>query len=355
MSRSNSIMSSLCVGMMFLAVCLVQTIRAESSDETSVYSPVVNGEALRGLSTVTSAEPMGAGRISFSLMAPWYWQRIGYLNNGSEQVGYNNSPNLGANIFTGTAAFSYGVNSYVDLFASVVGFLSNNYVNTDKNAGLGTIEAGAQGSLPFPQYAFIRMGGQAAIIGGTSQNQINTYRADGYNYFDTRTGYDVQGKLMQTFLTGNEDYGIKFHVNEAGVVGLNQADPTLLLLGAGLQANAGFLVIGAEINSRTEFNDVKFATDPLWFTPSLFIRTPFQMNIMAGADISLSGDRPDNAPRALEPYRVFGDLAFSLDMLAGRRNAEAARKQRAAQEKIALENKAKPIGLFKSSRLMQNR
>jgi outer membrane protein OmpA-like peptidoglycan-associated protein len=184
------------------------------------------------------------------------------------------------------------------------------------------------------------MGGQAALIGGTSQNQINTYRSDGYNYFETRTGYDFLAKLLQTFRTGSEDWGFKLHLNEAGVIAINKGDPTLLLLGAGLQANLGFAVLGAELNSRTRFNDMAFGTDPLWVTPSLHIRTPYQMNAMVGVDVSVSQDRSNNLPRSLEPYRVFGSLAFSFDMLAGQKRAEITRKEKAAREKAALENKA---------------
>jgi outer membrane protein OmpA-like peptidoglycan-associated protein len=320
-------------GTLFLAMCFfpsMNTVQADPNGSTPMYSPVVNGEALRGLSTVGSAESMGAGRITFSFLAPWYRQQVGYLN----------SPNTGANVFTGAGAFSYGVNSNVDLFASLIAFASSNYYNNSKNSGLGTISAGAQGSLPFPQNAFLRMGGQAEIIGGTSQNQINTYRADGYNYFETRTGYDFLGRLMQTVLSGSEDYGLKFHLNEAGVIGISKKDPALILLGAGLQGNLGFIVLGAELNSRTEFSDMAFGTDPLWFTPSVHIRTPYQMNAMAGVDISLSEDRSDGNPQALAPYRVFGAVAFSFDLLAGRRNAEFARRQKAAEEKADLERKA---------------
>jgi len=61
------------------------------------------------------------------------------------------------------------------------------------------------------------------------------------------------------------------------------------------------------------------------------------MNVMAGVDISLSENRSNNNPRALEPYRVFGALALSFDMLASRRNAEFAQKQKAAKEKVELE------------------
>ena len=195
--------------------------------------------------------------------------------------------------------------------------------------------------MPFPTY-FLRMAGQAALIGGTSANQINMYRADGYNYFETRTGWDVLGKLMQTIQAGNEDWGVKFHLNEAGVVNINTNNPSLLLLGAGLQGNLGFIVLGAEINSRTRFESVSFSTDPLWFTPSIHIRTPWQTNVMVGTDIALSQARSNDIPQtqALEPYRVFGSVAFSFDMLAGKRHEAFMRRQREAQEKANLENKA---------------
>jgi outer membrane protein OmpA-like peptidoglycan-associated protein len=145
------------------------------------------------------------------------------------------------------------------------------------------------------------------------------------------------GKLLQTFRFGQEDWGFKFHLNEAGVFNIKNDEPSIVLLGAGVQANLGFVILGTEINSRTRFNDMSMGTDPLWLTPSLHFRTPFQVNAMLGVDISLSANRAGNSPRALEPYRIFGGVAISLDMLAKKRNAELARKQKDAQEKAALE------------------
>lgn len=317
------------LSLVLFLLLLTNTIPAQSYNNSPIYSPAVNAEGLRGLTSIGSAEPMCEGRITFGFVLPWYRQETGYLN----------TPNSGANIFTGTGAFSYGVNSMVDLFASISGFASSDYANTDTKAGVGTIRAGAQGSLPFPKSAFLRMGGQAAINGGTAGNQINTNRADGYNYFETRTGWDITGKLMQTILFGSEDMGVKLHLNEGGVIGLASSDPALLLLGAGLQGNISFVVVGLEINSRTQFGDLSMKTDPLWFTPSLYLRTPWYTNVMAGVDISLSADRSDNNVRALEPYRVFGAVAFSFDMLANKRNAEISRKHQEALAKTALQAK----------------
>ncbi len=334
MFQSKPMLSRISKGALFFSVCLFGAINQPKADSASVvppvYSPVVNGEALRGLSTIGSAESMGEGRITFGFFAPWYHQQNTYLQ----------TPNAGANIFVGTGAFSYGVNPFVDLFASVSGYGISNYDKDMQSSGVGSIRAGVQGSVPFPRYAPIRMGGQLAIIGGTSQNQINIYRADGYNYFETRNSFDFVGKLMQTLQAGNEDWGFKAHLNEAGVLSISKDNPSVLLLGTGLQANLGAIVLGTELNSRTQFKDMAFGTDPLWVTPTLRVRTPYEMNVTVGADVSLSADRSGISPRALEPYRVFVALAFSFDMLAGKRAEALAQKQKAAQEKANLEAKA---------------
>jgi outer membrane protein OmpA-like peptidoglycan-associated protein len=301
--------------------------------QTATYSPVVTIDAVRGLSTINSAESMGAGRISFGLRPTWYKQQTDYLN----------SPNDDADVFTVTGAFSYGVNSYVDLFTSLSVFGISNYTKTDNSSGLGTIRAGVQGSIPFPKYTFLRMAGQLGIIGGTSQNQINTYRADGYNYFETRTKYSFSGKLMQTVQTtqtGTNAFGVKLHLNEGGIIGINKNEPHLLLLGAGLQFNTGFAVWGLEINSRTEFKDLAFATDPLWVTPSVHIRTPYKVTGMAGVDFSLSKDRSDNLPAAIEPFRAFIGFSFSFDLLEKKRNAAILLKQQNENEKVSLQKHA---------------
>ena len=341
MLRSNSFIArfaakALQLSLFIFPLATIAQAEAESKLSNPVYSPSVTINGLRGLTTVSSAEALGEGRITFGLYLQGYRQDRGYLN----------TPNTGALLFAGTGAFSYGVNSYVDIFGTVTAYSSSNYTNTDNNGGLGTIRAGIQGSLPFPKSAFLRMGGQAVLTGGTSRNQINTYRADGYNYFETRNGWDISGKLMQTFRFGGEDLGLKLHLNEGGVVGIINSNPSLLLLSAGLQANASFAVLGLELNSRTRFDNMAFATDPLWVTPSIHLRTPWSTNLLLGVDISLSKDRTDNNPialdnpRALEPYRFFGAFAFSIDVLQGKRNAEFAAKEKAAMEKAAMERQA---------------
>ena len=67
MFHSNSTMSGFSATALFLACCMFPAMLAastENGDSTPVFSPVVNGEALRGLSTIGSAESMGEGRIA---------------------------------------------------------------------------------------------------------------------------------------------------------------------------------------------------------------------------------------------------------------------------------------------------
>ncbi|MFH0919284.1 MAG: hypothetical protein V1913_02895, partial [Fibrobacterota bacterium] len=293
-------------------------------------TPVINSEATRGLSIVSSAEPIGEGRLTFSVTGNWYNQNKAFVS----------TPNKDANIINGLGAASYGVSPFIDLFASVAAFGSSNYTNTNKSGGWGSVKAGVQGTLPYSENSMLHLGGQAALIGGTSNNQINNNRADGYNYFQTRTGTDFMAKLLQSLSFGNESHSVKLHLNEGAVTSISGGDAAQLLLGAGLQGNLfSFAAIGVEMNSRTQLDAWAFSTDPLWITPSVQFRTSYNTNITAGFDYALSKSRTDDGTRALAPYRLFGAVAFSFDMFAERRRAEALQNQRAAhveRENIAL-------------------
>ncbi|OGP39729.1 MAG: hypothetical protein A2324_13825 [Candidatus Raymondbacteria bacterium RIFOXYB2_FULL_49_35] len=307
--------------------CLsIQIVQADYYGAT----PVINNEATRGLTTVTSAEPMGEGRLTFSVSGNWYNQNQEFIS----------TPNKNASIVNGLGAASYGASPFIDLFASVGAFGSSNYNNTTKSTGWGSVKAGVQGTLPYPVKSMMHLGGQAALIGGTSDNQINTNRADGYNYFQTRTGTDFMAKLLQSISFGSASYPVKLHLNEGAVKSLSGDNASLLLLGAGLQGDiSSFAAIGVELNSRTQMNNWAFRTDPLWITPSIQYQAFYNTNVSAGIDLSLSENRTNAGPRALEPYRLFGAVTFSLDLFAERRRALAIKKERAAQiekENIAL-------------------
>jgi outer membrane protein OmpA-like peptidoglycan-associated protein len=301
----------------------------ESIDETTdikVIPPTMTMQGTRGLSQTASAEALGEGRLVFGLHGPWYRQ----------ERQFQGVPNAEADIFTGVGTISYGISRQFDIFASLTGYGSQNY-SSDNASGLGTIGGGIQATLPFSPSAPLRMGAEFAVFNGISKNPINSNYSDGYNYFETRTGLDFRGHLIQTLVTGSEDAAIKVHFNEGLVTSAENGVDPLLLLATGVQFNLPVAALGIELHSRTALNNVDLETDPLWVTPSIQFRTAYNLNLSLGGDISLSKDRPDpSAQRALEPFRLFGGLAFTFDTQAEKRRQEKLEAWRVSQEKARL-------------------
>ncbi|HAJ78954.1 MAG TPA: hypothetical protein DCO75_04215, partial [Fibrobacteres bacterium] len=152
-------------------------------------NPSTTCYSMRGMTQISSAEPLGAGRLTITAQGSWYQQ----------QRNFSNAPDSAANIITGIGSMSFGINSYIDIFGAIAGFGTTKYNNSiDDKYGLGTVSGGIQGSLPLPQTSPLRLGMQCVIFAGTSANQINSNNADGYNYFETRADYDFMGKLLQS-------------------------------------------------------------------------------------------------------------------------------------------------------------
>jgi outer membrane protein OmpA-like peptidoglycan-associated protein len=268
---------------------------------------------------------MGSGRLSFSFTQTWYKQ----------DSGYSATPNSGANIYTTLGALSFGVNQFIDIFASGAIFTTREYTGTP-TSGIGTILAGIQGALPFPESSPFHLGALGVVSAGTTANQIDSNRADGYDYFETRTGYDFMGKLLESLVFGNESQSVKLHFNEGAVFSVESQKQTFILFAMGLQVNPHKMVsLGVEFNSRSTWSDnATITSDPMWLTPSVQFRTPYYMNVLLGVDISLSSARSDNTmPPALEKYRVFGGLDFTFDLLSAERKARREKERNAAQEK----------------------
>jgi len=308
-----------------ILLCLTGT---DAPAENAPAGPTVSLYANRGLSETVSARTMGAGRLSFNLTGAWYGQEISIPS----------APNQGADIITGTGACSFAVNNYFDVFGAVSGFGSLNFDNP-VTSGLGTVAGGVQGALPLPADLPFFAGAQLAVLAGTSSDQINRNNADGYNYFETRAGYDFSGKLLQSLIFGSETRSIQIHLNEGLVSSLEKDKNNLLLLALGLQGNLNkYFAAGLEVNSRAFISHYSPRTDPLWITPSVQVRTPYSFNFLFGVDVSVSTDRvsPD-AIRALEPYRLFSSLAFSFDLLASKREKKLAEEREDAAKKAELE------------------
>ncbi len=316
------------VGLLAVLAAIGSAFSAQQTGGDEGPNPTISANGTRGLVYTQSAETMGAGRLSFVIGGNWYQQATGYPL----------TPNSGANIISGTGAFSFGINPYFDVFALGSGFGTVNDSESPA-AGFGSIQAGVMGALPLPDQVPLHLAAQLSIIGGTSVNQIDSNGIDGYDYFETRTGYDFVGRILESLVFGTEAQSFKIHLNEGAVYSLQKQKDPQLLLGFGLQGNVHpILALGLEINSRTFFNDVSFRTDPLWVTPSIMFRTPYYMNFLLGADFALSQQRNSGDLRSLEQYRVFGDIDFTFDLLAGKRNAD--REAKADAEKKAAEEKS---------------
>jgi outer membrane protein OmpA-like peptidoglycan-associated protein len=326
MLKKSGYFAILCIACM-LTPCAAQS---DASGDEGV-NPTMTRNATRGLIFTNSAETMGGGRLSFSFIQTWYKQDSGYSampNSGA-------TPNSGANIYTTLGALSFGVNQFIDIFASGAVFTTRQYTGLPRS-GIGSVLAGIQGALPFPGSSPFHLGALGTVSAGTSGNQIDSNRADGYDYFDTRTGYDFMGKLLESLVFGNESQSVKLHFNEGAVFSVESEKKTFIMFAMGLQINPHKMVsIGVEFNSRSTWSDNStISSDPMWLTPSVQFRTPYYMNILLGADISLSSARSDpGAPPALEKYRVFGGLDFTFDLLSGERKAQREKEKNAAKEK----------------------
>ncbi|MDB5105650.1 MAG: hypothetical protein JWP91_3339 [Fibrobacteres bacterium] len=298
----------------------------EDTTNIRVIAPTNTMQGTRGLSQTSSAEALGEGRLILGLNVPWYRQ----------ERQFQGVPNRNADIFTGVGTISYGISRQWDIFASLTAYGTQNYSTSDAS-GLGTVGGGIQATLPFATNTPIRLAAQAAIYNGISENPIDSNFGSGYSYFETRTGVDVHGSLIQTLVSGGEASAFKLHFNEGVVTSLESGVQPLLLLASGVQYNFPVAAVGLELHSRTQLNDVAFTTDPLWLTPSLQIRTGYNLNLSMGSDISMSRERnsPSDA-RALEPYRLFGGVAFTFDTQADKRRQEKMQAWKVSQDKARL-------------------
>ena len=338
-NNSISTISRLALGLLMGSSSFITTAMAQANvdapaleDVTShtdlkVLAPTNTFYGTRGLSQTASAEALGEGRLIFGINGNWYQQ----------QNVFAGGPNKNANIFTGTGSVSLGINRQIDAFAIFSGYGSTDYTS-DQASGIGSVGGGIQGTLPFEPSAPIRMAAQVGIFQGLSKNAINTNHSDGYNYFETRTGLDFMARLVQTVVVGSEATAFKMHFNEGLVTSAETGKDALLLFATGVQYNViPALALGLELNARTPIKEIALASDPLWMSPSVQFRTPYDINLTLGGDIALSQDRSGIAARALEPYRLYAGMAFTFDTEAGKRAEAKEEARKAAMEKRKLQ------------------
>jgi outer membrane protein OmpA-like peptidoglycan-associated protein len=313
MVRSYSIFASRfnLIGAIVTVFTLIQLSHAQEIE------PAANVNGTLGLGQAVSAEAMGQGRLTLSARGNLYQQAKDFPG----------APAKNAQVTTTTAAVAFGLSPYIDAYANLAAYNLSNSKN-DNGAGLGTVSGGLQGSIPFSEKIPGRAGFQLSVLAGTSGKQINTNFPDGYNYFETRDGTDIIFKLTQSVVFRGMGMSLRLHLNEGLVSSLQENHSALLLQTAALEFSpAPSFILGTEFHSRTVLKEAR-DSDPMWFTPSLIFRSENHMSVQIGAEMSLSQERPENAlDRALEPWRLFGALTWSLDLDAGKRK-EALEKAR---------------------------
>jgi outer membrane protein OmpA-like peptidoglycan-associated protein len=282
-----------------------------------------------GMSHVTSAEPVGAGRANLQIRGNFYRQDMAIAG----------APAADAGITTASGGLALGLNDYLDAFG-VINIYNLREPGND-GSGFGSSILGAQMSIPFSKDAPIKVGAQLAAIFGTAGSQINNNRLDGYNYLETRTSTDIMVRAMQSLLFTPNGTGFNIHFNEGIISSFEPGKDIALVTGAGIEVvPLVSLILGLEANSRTFLTEVSSA-DPLWVTPSVTWRTPAFVNITVGADVSVTKDRSGPPERALEPWRIFAGLTYSIDVQAGKKAAAREKAMRDSLDKVALANQAR--------------
>ena len=93
-----------CLEIFSVFIALPLAVKAQSGLE-----PAANPYGTLGMSQIVSAQPMGEGRLSLQVRGNFYKQ--------DEQ--FKGAPAKGAQITTATGGAAFGLNPYMDVFASV--------------------------------------------------------------------------------------------------------------------------------------------------------------------------------------------------------------------------------------------
>jgi outer membrane protein OmpA-like peptidoglycan-associated protein len=307
---------------------------------------------LRGLSQTVSAEPLGMGRLNIGISGSYFKQDLGGFHKPSKRT----------DVILSRAALAYGVNDNVDIFF----IYPLNYTSeTGREFRLfNEIAGGAKFSLF--QKSWFELAVQPYAIYGSKDNRITIHEPDspgyyGYDYFDTRDGIDFVGKVAGSLVFSDQrGTSYKMHFNAGAAYNVYTPDPDgdidveidnlLFLWAAGVQLDpVPFLTIGVELNSRTSDKFPFSSQTPLWITPSIMYRSPFNFGILHGWDFRLSMHNADLGTKPLQEWRAFLDVVLSFDFFASKRAAEARRAKEEAAEKARLASEAERLAAEKES------
>src|ERR1035437_8564308 len=305
------------------------------------YPTMIQWNGTQGLTQTRSAEGMGEGFLSLSATGTGYAVDKGVSGRTAQS---------GTDVFTGTYALGLGLSDWADLS----GWFSHyGTSNSDGNVPSPTSGMGASGiqlqlCAPWDSTFPLRLAIQGGLVAGTSENQVQlgytsagTPRADGWDYFETRSGYDLQVRLLQTLRSGNASFPVRFHLNEGLVRAIDANDHSMLMvLDGGLELDPlPALTVALEGHTRTGMSNFDPQLDPTWGTASFTFHLPGNVQFQVGGDLAFSQDRNVTDTRALDPWRAFANLSVGVDLAADAKKARAEARRNDSLERVAFKAK----------------
>jgi outer membrane protein OmpA-like peptidoglycan-associated protein len=309
--------------MRLIAALTLATASLAGADEIQ-YPNMFQWNGTRGLSQTRSAEGLGEGFVSFSATGSGY--------EVDKQLSGENSLAKGTDVLLGTFSLGLGLSNWADFSAWTSGFTTTNGNGITPSPSQGMGASGVQLQLMNPcdtSFPF-RVALQGGLIAGTSENQVQTaytasgyVRADGWDYYELRDGYDLQLRLLQTLRTGGAVFPVRILANEGITKSIQSSHDMYLMFDGGLELDPlPALSIALEGHTRTRVSNFDPGHDPTWGTASFTFHLPGDVNFQMGGDLALSSSRGDSDV-ALDPWRAFAAFSVGFDLTADARTARA--------------------------------
>lgn len=295
----------------------------------------------RGLSQTRSADVLGTGVFLLGLRGATY--PTSYDTKGE-------TPPHNAMVTNVVGCAGLGVNSFIDFSAWGAYYTVSGWNENPNSSGFGSSGVAAKIGIPFAPDFPLRLAVQGGVIAGAAEDQLfngfdegrEFYQPDAYSYFETRMGYDFEGRFLQTLRVGKRVI-FEMHANEGLVTTLQEKHAPLVVLDGGLALTPWpFVTLGVEGHSRTMVLKPRPLTDPLWATIDVAFHIPQGPDLSLGSDIAVSQGR-DDGTHSLQPWRIFGQVAMPFDLGAEARARQKAQEEKNARERSDLENRAKEL------------
>jgi len=324
-----------------LALTLANLVGAEAPPAPSTGYQWTGG---RGLSQTRSAEPLGTGVFLVSLRGSTY---------PTDYPVADMTPPKGAMVTSVLGSAGLGVNSFIDFNAWSTYYSVSDWASNRNGAGFGSSGVSAKIAVPFDEDFPLRLAAQGGIVAGAAADQLNTgydsirqtSYADAYSYFENRTSYDFEGRLLQTHRYVTPAVTIQLHANEGLVTTLQAGHLPIAVVDGGIAVTpTPILTIGVEGHLRTFATKPRPFTDPLWATASLAFHIPSGPDITVGTDVNAATGRKDTPKiHSLEPWRAFLALAMPFDLGADARDRRNLQEEKSERERKALQTRADSI------------